>query len=71
MDSFWGSFVGILSWPSVGFLVGGTLLGLILGSYPGSWGNYDFSSPIAAYLHFGFPIFDRVDDRNHGGDYHE
>ena len=38
MDSFWGSFVQILSWPSVGFLVGGTLLGLILGVIPGLGG---------------------------------
>ena len=38
MDSFWGSFVRILSWPCVGFLVGGTLLGLILGVIPGLGG---------------------------------
>ena len=38
MDSFWGSFVQILSWPSVGFLVGGTLIGLVLGVIPGLGG---------------------------------
>jgi len=38
MDSFWGAFVGILCWPCVGFLVGGTLLGLILGVIPGLGG---------------------------------
>jgi TctA family transporter len=38
MDSFWGSFVQILSWPTVGFLVGGTLIGLVLGVIPGLGG---------------------------------
>jgi len=38
MDSFWGSFVQILSWPCVGFLVGGTLIGLVLGVIPGLGG---------------------------------
>ncbi len=38
MDTFWGSFLQLLTWPSIGFLVGGTLMGLVLGVIPGLGG---------------------------------
>ena len=35
METFWSSFLTVLSWPYVGYMVGGTLLGLVLGVIPG------------------------------------
>jgi putative tricarboxylic transport membrane protein len=71
MDSFWGSFLEILSWPFVGFLVGGTLLGLILGVIPGLGGITILALLLPLTYTLGFPIFDRADDRNHGGYHYE
>ncbi len=38
MDTFIGSFLTVLSWPYVGFLMSGTMIGLVLGVIPGLGG---------------------------------
>lgn len=58
MDTFWGSFLQILSWPYIGFLAGGTLMGLVLGVIPGLGGITILAMllPLTYTLNFNYAI---------------
>jgi len=58
MDTFFGSFLTILSWPYVGFLMGGTMIGLVLGVIPGLGGVTILSIllPLTYTMNFNYAI---------------
>ena len=58
METFWGCFLQILSWPYIGFLAGGTVMGLLLGVIPGLGGITILTMllPLTYTMNFNYAI---------------